>query len=114
MFLKHFVEFILNGASLNIIRVLIIQILNLSDHAGAFTHQASFSLSICVCVYAAPGPSLWDTDLANQIVHVVNQRPRNGFEEMVQWTRAGKLWQYPINNEAGERGYGLHLWSFSM
>ncbi|KAK3527570.1 hypothetical protein QTP86_026908 [Hemibagrus guttatus] len=46
------------------------------------------------------GPSLWDADLANQIARVVNQRPRNGFEEMIQWTREGKLWQYPINNEA--------------
>ncbi|KAF5891887.1 28S ribosomal protein S31, mitochondrial-like, partial [Clarias magur] len=45
-------------------------------------------------------PSLWDTDLANQIAQVVNQRPRNGFEEMIQWTREGKLWDYPINNEA--------------
>ncbi|XP_036436698.1 28S ribosomal protein S31, mitochondrial [Colossoma macropomum] len=49
----------------------------------------------------AAGPTLWDADLANQIVQVVNQRPRNGFEEMIQWTREGKLWQYPINNEAG-------------
>ncbi|KAL6464079.1 hypothetical protein MHYP_G00284700 [Metynnis hypsauchen] len=49
----------------------------------------------------AAGPTLWDADLAGQIVQVVNQRPRNGFEEMIQWTREGKLWQYPINNEAG-------------
>ncbi|KAB5522197.1 hypothetical protein PHYPO_G00156890 [Pangasianodon hypophthalmus] len=49
----------------------------------------------------APGPSLWDADLANQIVRAVNQKPRNGFEEMIQWTREGKLWQYPISNEAG-------------
>ncbi|KAL7837913.1 hypothetical protein AOLI_G00263170 [Acnodon oligacanthus] len=49
----------------------------------------------------AAGPTLWDADLASQIVQVVNQRPRNGFEEMIQWTREGKLWQYPINNEAG-------------
>ncbi|KAL7835174.1 hypothetical protein SRHO_G00294210 [Serrasalmus rhombeus] len=49
----------------------------------------------------AAGPTLWDADLASQIVQVVNQRPRNGFEEMIQWTREGKLWPYPINNEAG-------------
>ncbi|XP_060768672.1 28S ribosomal protein S31, mitochondrial [Neoarius graeffei] len=47
------------------------------------------------------GPSLWDSDLANQIVRAVNQRPRNGFEEMIQWTREGKLWSYPIDNQAG-------------
>lgn len=47
------------------------------------------------------GPTLWDIDLANQIVQSTNQMPRNGFEEMMQWTKEGKLWQYPINNEAG-------------
>ncbi|XP_062844619.1 28S ribosomal protein S31, mitochondrial [Trichomycterus rosablanca] len=49
----------------------------------------------------AAGPSLWDADLAEQITQATNQRARNGFEEMIQWTREGKLWQYPINNEAG-------------
>ncbi|KAI4903768.1 hypothetical protein NFI96_029516, partial [Prochilodus magdalenae] len=49
----------------------------------------------------AAGPTLWDADLAEEIVQSVNQRPRNGFEQMIQWTREGKLWQYPINNEAG-------------
>ncbi|KAF4113438.1 28S ribosomal protein S31, mitochondrial [Onychostoma macrolepis] len=47
------------------------------------------------------GPTLWDIDLANQIVQATIQMPRNGFEEMIQWTKEGKLWQYPINNEAG-------------
>ncbi|XP_056313697.1 28S ribosomal protein S31, mitochondrial [Danio aesculapii] len=47
------------------------------------------------------GMTLWDIDLANQIVQSTNQMPRNGFEEMIQWTKEGKLWQYPINNEAG-------------
>ncbi|KAI2664791.1 28S ribosomal protein S31, mitochondrial [Labeo rohita] len=46
-------------------------------------------------------PTLWDIDLANHIVQTTNQMPRNGFEEMIQWTKEGKLWQYPINNEAG-------------
>ncbi|XP_046695597.1 28S ribosomal protein S31, mitochondrial isoform X2 [Silurus meridionalis] len=47
------------------------------------------------------GPSLWDAELANQLARAVNQRPRNGFEEMIVWTREGKLWQYPVNNQAG-------------
>lgn len=58
----------------------------------------TWSFSVC----SVAGPSLWDSDLARQIIQVVNQRPRNGFEEMIQWTREGKLWQYPIHNEAGE------------
>ncbi|XP_069747832.1 small ribosomal subunit protein mS31 isoform X2 [Narcine bancroftii] len=44
-------------------------------------------------------PSLWDTELANQIATVSEQLPRNGFEEMIQYTKEGKLWQFPVNNE---------------
>ncbi|XP_013776347.1 28S ribosomal protein S31, mitochondrial-like isoform X2 [Limulus polyphemus] len=32
---------------------------------------------------------------------LVTQPPRNGFEEMIQLTEQGKLWTFPINNEAG-------------
>ncbi|XP_030648488.1 small ribosomal subunit protein mS31 [Chanos chanos] len=59
----------------------------------------------------ASPPSLWDIDLANQIVQSANQRPRNGFEEMIEWTREGKLWPYPVNNETGleeEAGVPFH------
>ncbi|KAM6970159.1 small ribosomal subunit protein mS31 [Aplochiton taeniatus] len=49
----------------------------------------------------AAGPTLWDLDFAEKLAMSVNQLPRNGFEEMVQWTKQGKLWQYPIDNEAG-------------
>lgn len=41
-------------------------------------------------------------DFANQLSALTNQMPRNGFEEMIQWTKQGKLWQYPIDNEAGK------------
>ncbi|XP_061595866.1 28S ribosomal protein S31, mitochondrial [Cololabis saira] len=50
---------------------------------------------------AVAKPTLWDVDFTNQLVQVTNHKPRNGFEEMIQWTKEGKLWQYPINNEAG-------------
>ncbi|XP_069495374.1 small ribosomal subunit protein mS31 [Ambystoma mexicanum] len=46
-------------------------------------------------------PTLWDIELANEIASVSRQMPRNGFEEMIQWTKEGKLWEFPINNEAG-------------
>lgn len=32
----------------------------------------------------------------------INNQARNGLEEMIQWTKEGKLWQYPINNEDGD------------
>jgi len=37
--------------------------------------------------------------------------PANGFQQMIQWTRQGKLWQFPINNEQGleqEAQVGFH------
>ncbi|XP_014839006.1 PREDICTED: 28S ribosomal protein S31, mitochondrial isoform X1 [Poecilia mexicana] len=46
-------------------------------------------------------PTLWDIEFANELSLLTNQKPRNGFEEMIQWTKEGKLWQYPINNEIG-------------
>ncbi|KAM8742174.1 small ribosomal subunit protein mS31 [Acanthopagrus schlegelii] len=45
--------------------------------------------------------TLWDLDFAHQLSEVTNQMPRNGLEEMIQWTKEGKMWQYPINNEIG-------------
>ncbi|XP_056450611.1 28S ribosomal protein S31, mitochondrial [Gadus chalcogrammus] len=50
---------------------------------------------------AIAGPNLWDTEFANLLVRTANHMPRNGFEEMIEWTRDGRLWQYPIDNEIG-------------
>uniref|UniRef100_A0A665UB86 Small ribosomal subunit protein mS31 n=1 Tax=Echeneis naucrates TaxID=173247 RepID=A0A665UB86_ECHNA len=47
------------------------------------------------------GPTLWDIDFANQLSLSINQMPRNALEELIQWTKEGKMWQYPVNNEAG-------------
>lgn len=47
------------------------------------------------------GPSLWDIEFAKQLAAVTEQPFQNGFEEMIQWTKEGKLWEFPINNEAG-------------
>ncbi|XP_008301456.1 small ribosomal subunit protein mS31 [Stegastes partitus] len=49
----------------------------------------------------AAQPTLWDMEFANNLSQVTNQAPRNGFEEMIQWTKEGKMWQYPVDNEAG-------------
>ncbi|NXL53690.1 RT31 protein, partial [Podilymbus podiceps] len=46
-------------------------------------------------------PTIWDLEFANEIAAVTAQPPRNGFEEMIQWTKEGILWEYPIDNEAG-------------
>ncbi|CAG5875012.1 small ribosomal subunit protein mS31 [Menidia menidia] len=53
-------------------------------------------------VESAPAkPTLWDVEFANQLSLSTNQMPLNSFDEMIQWTKEGKLWQYPINNEVG-------------
>uniref|UniRef100_A0A3P8RSK6 Small ribosomal subunit protein mS31 n=1 Tax=Amphiprion percula TaxID=161767 RepID=A0A3P8RSK6_AMPPE len=46
-------------------------------------------------------PTLWDVEFANNLSQVTDQIPRNGLEEMIQWTKEGKMWQYPVDNEAG-------------
>ncbi|XP_019385559.1 PREDICTED: 28S ribosomal protein S31, mitochondrial isoform X1 [Crocodylus porosus] len=46
-------------------------------------------------------PTLWDLEYAKEIAATCRQPPLNGFEEMIQWTEEGKLWEFPINNEAG-------------
>lgn len=46
-------------------------------------------------------PSLWDVEFAKQLAAVNEQSFQNGFEEIIQWTKEGKLWEFPINNEAG-------------
>ncbi|XP_026566240.1 28S ribosomal protein S31, mitochondrial [Pseudonaja textilis] len=44
-------------------------------------------------------PTIWDLEFAKTIAS--NVSPQNGFEEMIQWTKEGKLWEFPINNEVG-------------
>nr|XP_060642661.1 small ribosomal subunit protein mS31 [Anolis sagrei ordinatus] len=46
-------------------------------------------------------PTLWDLELAKEIEAITQQPPLNAFEEMIQWTKEEKLWEFPINNEAG-------------
>ncbi|KAM9031927.1 28S ribosomal protein S31, mitochondrial [Sarcophilus harrisii] len=46
-------------------------------------------------------PTLWDVEFAKQLATISQQLPQNAFEEMIQWTKEGKLWTFPINNEAG-------------
>ncbi|NXD09871.1 RT31 protein, partial [Nothocercus nigrocapillus] len=49
----------------------------------------------------ASSPTIWDLEFAKEIAAVTEQPPRNGFEEMIQWTKEGILWEFPIDNEAG-------------
>jgi hypothetical protein len=63
---------------------------------------------ILLCAYlkylcdTETSPSLWEIEFAKQLATVNKQPFQNGFEEMIQWTKEGKLWEFPINNEAGK------------
>ncbi|XP_053906739.1 28S ribosomal protein S31, mitochondrial isoform X2 [Cuculus canorus] len=46
-------------------------------------------------------PTIWDLEFAKAIAAITAQPPRNGFEEMIQWTKEGILWEFPIDNEVG-------------
>ncbi|NXU56480.1 RT31 protein, partial [Turnix velox] len=46
-------------------------------------------------------PTIWDVEFAKEVAAITAQPPRNGFEEMIEWTKKGILWEFPIDNEAG-------------
>ena len=58
------------------------------------------SFQVLFCTETAP--SLWDVEFAKQVAAVNEQPFQNAFEEMIQWTKEGKLWAFPIDNEAGK------------
>jgi len=41
----------------------------------------------------------WDMLRKRELSLKASHPPRNGFEEMIQWTEQGKLWTFPIDNE---------------
>lgn len=40
---------------------------------------------------------LYEKELELAVTHP----PANGFQQMIQWTKQGKVWQFPIDNEQG-------------
>uniref|UniRef100_A0A8B9F636 Small ribosomal subunit protein mS31 n=1 Tax=Amazona collaria TaxID=241587 RepID=A0A8B9F636_9PSIT len=74
--------------------------LNIFTKASAETQSALKTVS---------SPTIWDVEFAKEVAAVTAQPPRNGFEEMIQWTKDGLLWEYPVDNEAGmEDGAEFH------
>ncbi|XP_078618092.1 small ribosomal subunit protein mS31-like isoform X1 [Branchiostoma floridae x Branchiostoma japonicum] len=56
-------------------------------------------------------PTLWDEEQIAELEAQVDRPPRNGFEEMIQWTKEGKMWTFPIQNDQGleeEAAVGFH------
>ncbi|XP_076039774.1 mitochondrial ribosomal protein S31 [Oratosquilla oratoria] len=51
----------------------------------------------------------WRVTHDRELQLMVSHPPANGFEEMIQWTKQGKMWQFPVDNEYGlEDGVGFH------
>ena len=53
-------------------------------------------------------------ECTKQLASVNSQPFQNGFEEMIQWRHEGKLWEFPVNNEADfdEDDSGFHEYIF--
>ncbi|UJR26860.1 hypothetical protein I4U23_008171 [Adineta vaga] len=43
--------------------------------------------------------ALWDKYEKEELLRVSSIPPRNAFEEMIQWTKDGILWKFPVDNE---------------
>ena len=49
--------------------------------------------------------TLFDRLLREEREAVITYPPSNAFQEMSRWTKQGKMWTYPIDNEAGINYY---------
>lgn len=52
---------------------------------------------------AVSGLATWDMLYEKELELAVTHPPANGFQQMIQWTKQGKVWQFPIDNEQGIR-----------
>ena len=43
----------------------------------------------------------WERLYLHELEQSMQHPPNNAFVEMIQWTNQGKLWTFPIDNEAG-------------
>nr|SVE79444.1 EOG090X04UC [Daphnia magna] len=60
---------------------------------------------------AVSGLATWDMLYEKELELAVTHPPANGFQQMIQWTKQGKVWQFPIDNEQGldeEARVGFH------
>ncbi|CAN7988948.1 unnamed protein product [Ixodes hexagonus] len=49
----------------------------------------------------APRLETWEKLKQRELRLLATPPPKNAYEEMILWTEQGKLWTFPINNEAG-------------
>lgn len=44
---------------------------------------------------------MWEKCEQDELTRMSSVPPRNAFEEMIQWTKDGILWKFPVDNEQG-------------
>lgn len=72
---------------------------------GAAPDSATTATSTSAAVGGAPSARL-DRDIFNEmerreLLLATRLPPVNAFHRQLQWTRAQRLWRYPIDNESG-------------
>ncbi|NXE77667.1 RT31 protein, partial [Cochlearius cochlearius] len=83
---------------LNIIFIFVYRSLKVGRRLNIFTKASTETENALKTVSS---PTIWDLEFAKEVAAITAQPPRNGFEEMIQWTKEGILWEFPIDNEAG-------------
>lgn len=57
-----------------------------------------------------PEFKMWNTWEKMELEFSIVKYPKNAFQEMIKWTKEGKLWKFPIDNEQGmEDEYNVHF-----
>lgn len=73
-------------------------------------------ISVPTCAFLFLDQSLtvspiWDKYEQEELARISSIPPRNAFEEMIQWTKDGILWKFPIDNEQGSPLTNDHIHS---
>jgi len=53
--------------------------------------------------------TIFDELEQEEMLKMMSMPPSNAFEEMIRWTREGKLWHFPIDNDQGLKQFKFTL-----
>nr|CAG4651765.1 EOG090X04UC [Triops cancriformis] len=101
-------------SSLKTVHFIIIPLTNSSFFCQSFTLMCIFlgiNTTTTVTTSQVSFTPTFDALAKRELQLMTTHPPRNGFEEMIQWTEQEKVWRFPINNEQGleeEAKVGFH------
>jgi small subunit ribosomal protein S31 len=78
---------------------------------GIFTKNQPKAEDSNLATTESPRTSMYDTLEQEEKEKLLLMPPKNAFEEMIRWTKEGKLWTFPIDNDQGlteEAKVGFH------